>query len=342
MPDYGLGLDIGTFNTKIVCIKKVKKETSLVDLVLLKGSDPGEIKNEISRIFEENKIKDLDVATSVSGPSVVVRFVEFPEMAEDEVKNAIALESERYLPFRYEDVNLDLHMFKGSSQEKGKMQVLVVAARKDLIKKKIDFLESAGINPSIIDIDALSLSNCFEKEGVASENAIALINIGSAFTNFCVIEQGFPRFTRDIPLGGSTITSHLQKRLSLNPVDAENYKIKIGLNSQAEGIDQDTILKINDATKEIFESFFKEIRYSLDFHQTQSKGKVTEKIYLSGGTSFLREIGKYFSVELGLPVEIWNPLSKIVASQELQDKWQNMASIFPVSLGLAYKGLEYA
>lgn len=342
MPDYGLGLDIGTFNTKIACIKRVKKEISLVDLVLIKGSDPGEVKKEIDRIFEQNKIKDVDAATSVSGPSVVVRFVEFPEMSEEEVKNSIALESERYLPFRYEDVNLDLHMFKGPGQEKGKMQVLVVAARKDVIKKKIEFLESAGINPVIIDIDALALSNCFEKEGISGENAIALVNIGSAFTNFCVVEQGFPRFTRDIPLGGSTITSHLQKRLSLTPDDAENYKIKIGLASQAEGSDEDTILKINEATKEIFESFFKEIRYSLDFHQTQSKGKVAEKIFLSGGTSLLREIEKHFSVELGLPVEIWNPLPKIVIAQELQSKWQNLASVFPVSLGLAYKGLEYA
>ena len=212
MPEFGFGLDVGAANIKLACIKRVKKELQLVDLVLQKGIEPAPIKGEIERILSENKLKEGEVVTSVSGPSVVVRYVDFPDMSEGEVKNAIALESERFLPFRFEDVNLDVQVLKGASESKGKMHVLIVAARKEIIKKRLDFLDSAGLIPIAIDVDALSLANCFEKETVTSTNAIGLLNIGATFTNLCIIEEGIPCFTRDIPLGGNTISSHLQKR----------------------------------------------------------------------------------------------------------------------------------
>jgi len=342
MPEFGFGLDVGAANIKLACIKRVKKELQLVDLVLQKGIEPAPIKGEIERILSENKLKEGEVVTSVSGPSVVVRYVDFPDMSEGEVKNAIALESERFLPFRFEDVNLDVQVLKGASESKGKMHVLIVAARKEIIKKRLDFLDSAGLIPIAIDVDALSLANCFEKETVTSTNAIGLLNIGATFTNLCIIEEGIPCFTRDIPLGGNTISSHLQKRLGILPEEAEDLKIKIGLSQEGEESEKEKITKINDAVKEILESFLKEVRYSFDFHQSQAKGKVIERIYLSGGTSLLKEVDKFLGAELGVSVEIWNPLKLLPAPKELIDKWQAMSSMFPVSLGLAYKGLEYA
>jgi len=342
MPDFGFGLDIGASSIKLACIKRVKKEMQLIDLIFQKEINPAAIKGEIDRILRENKLKEVDVVTSVSGPSVVVRYVDFPDMSEDEVKNAIALESERFLPFRFEDVNVDVQVLKGAHEVKGKMHVLIVAARKEIIKKRLDFLEAAGLGPLAIDVDALSLANCFERESVTSTNAIGLLNVGAAFINLCIIEDGISCFTRDIPLGGNTINSHLQKRLGVPPEEAEDLKIKIGLSQEGEGIEKEKIAKINEATKEILESFLKEIRYSFDFHQSQAKGKVIEKIYLSGGTSLLKEVDKFLGAELGVPVEIWNPLSILPAPKELIDKWQPMSSVFPVSLGLAYKGLEYA
>lgn len=336
MPEFGFGLDIGSSNIKLACIKRVKKEIQLVDLVLQNKIEPTAIKGEIERILKENKLKEGDVVVSVSGPSVVVRYVDFPDMSENEVKNAIALESERFLPFRFEDVNVDVQVLKGAHETKGKMHVLIVAARKEIIKKRLDFLELARLNPIAIDVDALSLANCFEKENLPSSNAIGLLNIGAAFTNLCIIEGGISCFTRDIPLGGNTINSHLQKRLGVPQEEAEELKIKIGLSQEVEGT------KINDAIKEILESFLKEIRYSFDFHQSQAKGKAIEKIYLSGGSGLLKEVDKFLSAELGVPVEVWNPLRILPGPKELTDKWQAASSIFPISLGLAYKGLEYA
>ena len=341
MPEYGFGLDIGAYSTKFACLKKVKKETQLVGFAIQRGSEPTSIKNDIDKILQENKVKEAEMVTSVAGPSVVVRYSEFPDMSENEVRGAIELESERFLPFRLEDVNLDLQILKGAHEVKGKMVAMIVAARKEIIKKRLDFLEAGGWSPLAIDVDALSIANCFEYEGAAATNAVALINLGAAFTNLCIVEEGLSCFTRDIPLGGNNITSHIQKRLGVPLEEAEDLKVKIGLGSEAEGIDKDKIIKVNDAIKEILETFLKEIRYSFDFHQSQSKGKAVEKIYASGGTSLVKEIDKFLSAELGSPVEIWNPLRVLSSSNpEVINKWQPTAPLFAVSLGLAYKGLE--
>ena len=47
MPEFGFGLDIGAFSTKFACIKRVKKEIQLIDLVLQNGTEPATIKGEI-------------------------------------------------------------------------------------------------------------------------------------------------------------------------------------------------------------------------------------------------------------------------------------------------------
>lgn len=340
MPDFGFGLDIGAYSIKFVCLKKAKKDIQVVDFALQRGAEAVNIKGDIDKIMLDNKIKECDIVTSVSGPSVVVRYSDFPEMSENEVRGAIELESERFLPFRLEDVNLDLQILKGAGESGKNMQVLIVAARKEIIKKKLDFLETIGMSPLAIDVDALSISNCFEREGITATNAIALVNIGAAFTNLCIIEDGMPRFTRDIPLGGNAITSHIQKRLGVPQEEADDFKVKAGLAAGTEGIDREKSLKVNDAIKEILETFLKEIRYSFDFHQSQSKGKVVEKIYISGGTSLLRDLDKFLSAELGSPAELWNPLRVFSALPGgVLEKWQPTAPVFTVALGLAYKGL---
>jgi len=342
MPEFGFGLDIGAYSIKFACLKRVKKEVQLVDLALEKGTEPANIKSDIDRILQANKLKEAEMVCSVAGPSVVVRYADFPDMSENEVMGAVTLESERFLPFRLEDVNLDLQILRGARETKGKMQVMIVAARKEIIKKRLDFLEAGAWTPLAIDVDALSIANCFEREGVTSANAIALLNMGAAFTNLCIIEENLPCFTRDIPVGGNTITSHIQKRIGVPPEEAEELKINIGLATETEGIDKEKITKVNDAIREILEVFLKEIRYSFDFHQSQAKGKIIEKIYVSGGTGILKNIDKFLSAELGAPVEIWNPLRILPSPKEVIDKWQAVSPVFAVSLGLAYKGLEYA
>jgi hypothetical protein len=82
------------------------------------------------------------------------------------------------------------------------MEVLLVAAKRELVDNKVSLLQDAGLTPRLIDVDAFALHNAFERNyPEAMDGIVALVNIGHEMTNVNILENGVPILTRDIPFG---------------------------------------------------------------------------------------------------------------------------------------------
>jgi len=105
------------------------------------------------------------------------------------------------------------------------MDVLLVAAKKDKIDDYTDLLIQAGLQPTVVDLDAFALQNAWEinYEVVPGQN-VALVNIGAGFTNIGVLRNGMTSFTRDISIGGNHYTDAIQKEFALSADQAERIK----------------------------------------------------------------------------------------------------------------------
>ena len=184
--------------------------------------DAPQVANAITKIFDTENVKTKNVATSVSGHSVIVKRVPLPLMTEEELYDRIPSEASQHIPFDIADVNLSYQLLEAMDSQ---MDVLLVAVKKDKILNHTNVLAQAGKTPVVVDIDAFGLQNCFEVnyEPDAGQT-VALLNIGASVMNINIVRGGVPLFTRDVSVGGNQYTDALQKELDLSFDDAERLK----------------------------------------------------------------------------------------------------------------------
>jgi type IV pilus assembly protein PilM len=356
LPKFGLsksslvGLDIGSSSIKLaeIAMKGRHKGFELRSLgtaplpseAIVQGVflNSSAIVEAIQEAAEVAKLKTKEVAAAVSGHSVIVKKVSLPSMTREELEDQIQWEAEQYIPFDVNEVNLDFQLLDTSETE-GQMDVLLVAAKKDLIDDYVQVISEAGLIPSCIDVAAFAVENAFEANyDVAEGEVAALINVGAQVVNISIIENGIPAFTRDIATGGNQYTEEIQKALSISFDEAE--RIKTGGSDNVES--QDVVpQEVDQAIRTVTETVVGEIARTLDFFTATSAESRIGKAYLSGGAARLAGFANAFEERTSLEVEVMNPLSRMLPSKGFDpDYLDEVAPSLSVSVGLAMRKVE--
>ncbi|MGO9147746.1 MAG: type IV pilus biogenesis protein PilM [Desulfomonilia bacterium] len=342
-----LGLDIGSQSIKMVDLAKTRSGYQLKSLGL--GLIPAEcivdkdimdsetVVDTIKNLRENLKVRAHGSATAISGHSVIVKKAELPLMSESELRQTLLIEAEQYIPFDINDVYLDSFILGESLERTDMMDVLFVAAKKELVDDYTSAVRNAGLKPMLMDIDVFSLETMYEiNYPDAAESIVALVDAGASMININVLKDGMSIFARDISMGGRQLTERIQREFSVSYERAEN--IKTGAN--IEGIDLE---KINYIFKMAAETYVQEIRRTLDFFLSTMVNENIEKIYMSGGSSRIPGIIKLLEKQMEIPVELVNPFNNIKWDDRVFDP-EYMAYIAPqmaVAVGLALRRADY-
>jgi type IV pilus assembly protein PilM len=341
-----VGLDIGSSSIKAIELKRSKGEIQVshlgveplasdivVDSMIV---DSGSVSSAISKIFIDHNIKTKQVATSVSGHSVIVKpNITVQSMSEAELGDSINTEAAQHIPFDISDVNVDF-MLLNPDEEGPQMDVLLVAVKKDKILNYTNVLSLAGKSPAVVDIDAFALQNCYEYNYQPSpDSTVALLNLGASVMNINIVKGTTPLFTRDVSVGGNQYTDSLQKELDLSFDDAESLKLgnKVGT------VSEDAKLPI---LQQVTEIIVLEIQKTFDFFRATASGEHIERIYLAGGSSRVPGLVEALRQEFSLPVEILNPFQRIMPpadSTENSILEQNPGQL-AVAVGLALRSFD--
>jgi type IV pilus assembly protein PilM len=305
----------------------------------------------IKRAFERGGIKTKKVVTALSGDSVIIRYVKLPFATEEELKKTISRDAEQHIPLSMDQVVLDFQIL-GEAQEDGqkKLDVLLVAAKVDVVDQHLLTLKSAGLTSAIIDVDAFALQNAYEINRLeATEETTALINIGASLTTINILEGNHTRFTRDVMVAGNDFTKEIQREFNLKFSEAEELKKSHGAISMEEddfnlsSVSQkdDRVLRMSDVMTPILNKLLGEIRRSFDYYETQSRKKTVERVILSGGSARLKNLNRFLASKLGIPVEHFGTfrnveVGKSVDAEQLPEREFHMG----VCLGLAMRQLE--
>ena len=336
-----IGLDIGCSSIKLVELKEDKNGYKLQNLAIsplppeaiVDGAlmDSVTIIDAIRDAIGASKTKTKDAVTSVSGHSVIVKKISLPFMTEAELEESIQWEAERYIPFDINDVNIDFQIFGSTPENPETMDVVLVAAKKDVINDHVSVIMESGLNPVIIDIDSFALENMLAiNYEIEKEEPIAVANVGASITNINIIKNNVSAFTRDIFKGGNQITEEIQRQLHVDHEEAENIKVgtKVDLTSQP---------IIQNVLKAAAESLANEIGNSIEFFQSTTTYEKIAKLYLSGGGSKIKDFDIVLQQQIGIPVEIVNPFKKIDYSGRNFDLeyLREIGPIMAVGVGLA-------
>ena len=338
-----IGLDIGSSSVKAIELKKTKEGYELVSHgietlaqdTVVDGAimDAPSVAEKIVSIFDNQKIKAKDVATSVSGHSVIVKRVSMPLMTEEELFDRIQSEASQHIPFDIADVNLSYQLLEATENQ---MDVLLVAVKKDKILNHTNVLAQAGKTPMIVDIDAFALQNCFEVNYEPdSAQTVALLNIGASVMNINIVRGGIPLFTRDVSVGGNQYTDALQKELDLGFEDAERLKKGDTLPSVTDEQRQQILRSVSDILT-------LEIQKTFDFFRATASGENIQRIVVAGGTARVPGLVDLLREEFAMPVEELNPFRRVLInpSRHSDDQIRDIAPRLVIAVGLALRSFD--
>lgn len=345
-----LGLDIGSSSVKAVELKPSKKGLTLVHFAMAplppEAIVDGALMNSnavveaIGELLSREKIKTKDVATSISGHSVIIKKISLPQMSQEDLEESIQWEAEQYIPFDINDVNLDVQILNTGESEVGQMDVLLVAAKKDIINDYCAVITEAGLNPVIMDVDSFAVENMFEANYEASaDQTIVLVNIGASLVNINVLRRGISTFTRDISMGGNQFTEEIQKQLNVNYEEAEALKLGGELGGPSETTEAVIPQEVGGIIRSVSESLATEIKRSLDFFGASSVDDRISKIYLCGGTAKIPGLTGILENKIGVPAELINPFLKVQINDKTHDPTylNEIAPMAGVGIGLAIR-----
>ena len=341
-----VGLDIGSSSVKMAYVKSVGIENRLKKFgvyplqadSIVDGSiiDPPAVVEGIQGVMRDLKIREKNVAISLSGHSVIIKKVQLPTQTTEELEESIQWEVEQYIPFDIKDVKIDFHVIGPLRDDPTKMDVLLVAAKIDLINDYISVVKEAGLVPCVVDIDSLAIGNAFElTHPVSDEHVPMVVNIGASFMNINILHAGVPLFTRDVPGGGGMYTSEIQKQMAVSYEMAEEYKIKkIDPGERAD--------KLDEIMKDVSSMLATDAQRSYNFFSATYPDRMVTKVYLTGGAAKSAFLKETFAEKIGVGVEIFDAIQGMVVDDKAVDsstisKFNTSAT---VSIGLALRNLE--
>ncbi len=310
-----VGLDIGSGFVKLVEVDHSGDQPEVTRIAIrpllpdaiVEGEvmDPSAVADTVRDLVAAAGLKGDSIITAVGGHDVIIKKIEMDRMPEADAKEVIRWEAEQHVPFDIRSVELDFQILDPDG-DSPRMQVLLVAAKRELVENKVSLLMEAGLQPSAIDVDAFALHNAFEHnypEGM--EGIVALVNIGHDMTNVNILEDGVPILTRDIPFGSRKIREDIQREGSLTAEQAEEV-----VQGRADF----------DALPSFIETGAEEVAVGVEraaaFLMTQHPGARLGRIYLSGGGSRIPGMAEALSARMGVETHVVNPFERVPVRPE--------------------------
>jgi type IV pilus assembly protein PilM len=336
-----VGLDIGSHSIKAVELEpQPGKSWRLtrwgISPPLAEAIVDGEIMDRqlvtdaISNLFESRGIKCRSVVAAVSGRAVIVKKITMNRLSPDDAQQAVYWEAEQHVPYDINDVSLDFEILGPAPNDPKQMQVLLVAAKKDMVMSFGDLIREAGLTPVVVDVDSFAAQNALEANyDFAPEEVVAILNVGGEITNINVIQAGVPYFTKDLQVGGNTFIEAAQRKFKLSQAEA----------AAAVRGESGSNLELAPVIEQAFEGLATALERAQAFLRTSGEAGAISRIMLCGGSAMTPGVPEFMQRRFGVTTEIANPLARVAYDPALfagQDVMK-VAPLLTVGIGLALR-----
>lgn len=342
-----LGLDIGTSFIKLAEARRTGKELKITRLDLIPtpaGAVSGgnvirveEVASLIRKSVHQHRFRTRRVVTAVPGKNVITRYIKMPAMPAKEVETAIKYEAEKYIPLPIPELMLD-YLPVGETEGDGtkQTQYLLIAVPKQVVYQFCEVILQAGLKPVAVEIEPLALLRSYDWMAEGS-SGLACVDIGAGASSVSIFKRNSLQFSRTITFGGNNLTESLKQEFDLDFAGAQKLKEHEGeILSAPEGVSEKAA-RLDTTLREGLGELVHEVRRSLEFFRVQSREGIA-KIVLSGGGARLKGLSVLMAEELGVPVELGNPLKNLNTKRlALAQGWKDMAPSLGVVVGLALR-----
>jgi type IV pilus assembly protein PilM len=309
--ETAIGLDLGSRQIKAAVLRRQEDKLFLDDYVIrpvVKRDGPEKYAASLQEVVAKFAMQDRGVRVTVSCPTSMVCHTEFPYVPLQEVKTALQINSMLYLRRDFSNYCLDAFELVDPSvdpkaKKPSKMSVIVGGATREDVAWYKNALATAKLRPEVMELAAVSVVNAFKfcNPDLCTKEVVLILDIGAHSTSVNFLLHGRPVMTRITQFGGDLVSEYIAQVLALQPEMAEEEKLK--MTDTVQPFIRQSILPL-----------VQEIRASIDFFERQHECHVT-RFFAGGGTACSTRMLEFLSEEIGLHVEVWNPVATLDTSR---------------------------
>lgn len=299
------GLDVGAETVKAVVLLHARDRVTLVGIALAEidyptvnrsatdedanGARIDAIKSALQASGTNTSVS-CRVVTAVAGPSVSVKHVTFPKMANPNLAESIGWEAKKHVPFGASEFVLDFQLLaREAGEEADEMHVLLAAVEQPHIDSHVELVCDAGVEPSAVDIVPLALMNELGAQGLVKDGAVASVEMGASTLSVSIYRAGGLLLVRSVSMPATT-----------------------GAGSAAASGGEGE----SEKARRRWQTFvLKEVKRSLAFYNSETGRRGIDKIYLSGGRALAEGVAERFTDALKVPTEVLNPLQDLAEAK---------------------------
>ena len=329
-PSAIIGMDIGTRFIKMASVSLRQNRPKLQQLRIIERphttlsedwfQDTSSTAEWLRQEISVAGISAGPVVAAINGRMVFMREITFPFMKQEELREAVRWDIEKYVPFPPDSYYYDFAVLK-ECLETMEIDVFLVAAPKRIIDGIADVLQKAGLKPMAIDIEPLAIYRTMEN----AENSL-LVDIGAELSHITIFQDGAPVLTRMIQLSGNRFTERIMESIGMDRTAAESMK-------------RAALPELQPHVNQFASELASEIHRTVDYFQAQNKQVKLERVFLSGGGTKLLNLPQQLEQEVDLAVVVHDPFTSLEIDDSFDRQYiQTVAPQMAAAVGLALRG----
>lgn len=322
----GIGIEIASDRINIIQLEKKAQALKIATMasievpedIVQEGQivDPAAMADLLRSVLADNKIKAKRVATAIPGREAVIRLIPVPsELNDEELREYMNTEAGLYLPFPREDADVDYQKIGLFVDEDGveKVQVVLVATRREVTDTYIKTFEEAGLSIDVLEVSSFALIRTLREQlqQFSSQEAAVLTAIEFDSTELAIVVDGIPHFNRTIPIGTYQIQTALNQAMNLPPTrdtsELQGMTLPVTDTMGASG-------DVNPGTNamiKVLGELADELRRSVDFYLNQSEELEVAQLLLAGPGAAIGKLDEFFMQRLSLPASQIDPIETL-------------------------------
>jgi type IV pilus assembly protein PilM len=284
-------------------------------------SEPEAVAEALRSLFANHGLSSK-VRLGIANQRLVVRTLRLPAIeSPDELDAAVRFRAQEQIAMPLEEAVIEHRVVGGvpaTPEGPAQIDVMVVAARREMIFASLAPLRDAGLEPVGVDLSAFGMIRALaDGAAEASTDTAALranrpatlyCNVGDA-TNLAVARGRSCLFTRVSPVGLEDIAGGLASATGLSLEHAGMWLNHVGLGRPVEEIEGDpaTVARTRSTLEHGAASLVDELRMSLDFYGAQEAAVPVERIVLGGPGSAIAGLAEAMEPAIGMPISVGRP-----------------------------------
>jgi type IV pilus assembly protein PilM len=308
------GFDIGHGSLKVMQVEWRGKRPRVIgygsanfDPAAIKDGiivDPKAIAKSAQDLFERHLIGDITtkrVVFAIPAYRTFTRLINLPQLSSKQLREAVELEAEQYIPMPLEELYLDYDVV-GRSKDKSenKLDVFAVAVPRKTVNSQLQLMQMLGLETVGVETTIDAAGKLFLQDSQSDVPAV-LIDFGSLSADITIFDQHM-LVSGTVTGGGEVFTNRIRDKLGVTQSEAQTIKTKYGLGPSKK---QAEIIAAMDP---VLQQLAQEIRRMIRYYEERygDKRKVTQVVTLGGGAN-MPGLSEYMTSTLRLAVRACDP-----------------------------------